>query len=267
MSSPSPAPGPTEDDAAFYRAALHDMIGLAADLARRIHAAAIAAPAIPLPGSPAPRSPAADGPAANSPPALSLEQASIALDRTARIVRRCVLLAQRLHQPQPACAPTPAPEDAEQARTAARAKIIRGVEDAIHRATRDAPARQPALAAELSERLDHPEFADDLVTRPVAELIEEIARDLGIAMQGRSFVWCRRTPADLADLAARARGPARAPGSAPGQAQAPAPGQAQARPPAEPGPLPQTAGERPGERAGESARPPPRRHPLPPAPS
>jgi len=262
MSSLNPASGPTEDDAAFYRAALHDMIGLAADLARRIHAAAIPAPVIPVLGSPAP-----DGPAANPPPALSLEQASIALDRTARIVRRCVLLAQRLHQPQPACAPTPAPEDAEPARTAARAKIIRGVEDAIHRATRDAPARQPALAAELSERLDHPEFADDLATRPVAELIEEIARDLGIAMQGRSFVWCRRTPADLADLAARARGPARAPGLA----QAQAPGQAQARAPAEPCPLAQTAGERagerPGERAGEPARPPPRRHPIPPAPS
>ena len=157
-----------EADTAFYRAALHEIIGLASDLARRIHAAA-----------------------ATPEPALTLDQASIALDRTARILRRTVLLARRLHQPAPA-------------RTAARQQVIRGVEDAIHRAARDRSDHQAALGAELQERLDRPEFEADLATRPIPELIEELARDLGVAVQGRSWVFPRRTPADIDNLLARA---------------------------------------------------------------
>ncbi len=186
MSSSHQRPG----DAEFYRAALHDIIGLAADLARRIHAAA-AAPE----------------------PTLSLDAASIALDRTARTLRRTVLLAARLDAP---------PDRADR-----RRQVIRQVEDAIFRAARDAPERRDSLAAEFEDRLDRPEFEQDLLARPVADLVQDICRDLALAtLPGARPAWRRRTPDDVARLAARAAAPPASPPPPPPR-----------QPPAEPWPL------------------------------
>lgn len=157
-------------EARLYQAALDKLIELGIDLATRIHEAAT-------------------GPE----PTLTLDQASTALDRTARTVRRTVLLARRLHD-------LPALD-----RITARRHVIRGVEDAIHRATTQTPDRRDSLSTELQERLDRPEFEADL-NRPIPDLIEELARDLGVNAQGRTYVFPRRTPIDIETLLAKARG-------------------------------------------------------------
>ncbi len=87
-------------------------------------------------------------------------------------------------------------------RTAARKRIIRDVEDTIQRKTKDDEAER--LHAELLERLDAPDLDDDIDHRPVAEIIEDICRDLGIANYPGAHPWKRRTPADIAILADRA---------------------------------------------------------------
>ena len=114
---------------------------------------------------------------------LTLEQATIAFDRVARTVRRTVLLSRRL-------AADPAP-----GRTAAaRREIIRKVEDAITRADK------PTLHAELHERLDAPELDDEIGSKPVADIVADIIRDLGLA----PGPWSRRTPASIRTLHAKA---------------------------------------------------------------
>ena len=65
------------------------------------------------------------------------------------------------------------------------------------------------LYAELRERLEDPALELDLAHRSVDDLIEEISRDLGVAVQGRSWVWRRRTPEDIATLRHRAAAPLR----------------------------------------------------------
>ena len=74
----------------------------------------------------------------------------------------------------------------------------------IHR--RATGPRAEALQAELNERLDAPEFDDDL-DRPTAEIIAEICRDLGLDDMPGSHPRKRRTPADVASLHARAARP------------------------------------------------------------
>ncbi len=177
---PTPAtPQPTpEQDAAYYRQVLHDLIDQGAALARQIHDRAAAAPT-------PERQPEADP--------------AIAFDRIARAVRRTIALARHI-----AANPAPRPQNPA-ARTAARARLIRGVEDAIHRQRRETDAEP--LYAELAERLQDPELELDLQGRPIDDLIEELCRDLGVAAQGRSYVYKRRTPTDVAALRARAAAP------------------------------------------------------------
>ena len=119
---------------------------------------------------------------------LSLEQATIAFDRVSRTVRRTVLLSRRLTA------------DPAHGRTAAaRREIIRKVEDAITRADK------PALHAELHERLDAPELDDEIGNKPVADIIADIIHDLGLdRLPGTPTPWCRRTPAEIRTLHARA---------------------------------------------------------------
>ncbi len=118
---------------------------------------------------------------------------SIAYDRTTRAVRRNIMLIQRLHDPAAA--------RAARNRTAARKRILRDVEDTIHR---EAPDRQDTLQPELLDRLDRLDLEEELDLRPVAEIITDICRDLGIASPSQSPPWKRRTPADLDLLHARA---------------------------------------------------------------
>ena len=146
------------------------MIDLGADLARLVHAEAQAA--------------------AGSDGQLVLE-ATVAFDRVARTVRRTVMLAMRLDEPVRA-----GPD-----RVAARKRIIREVEDAIQRAPGEGGED---LEGELLERLDSPDLDDDIAGRPVAEIVADILRDLGLAAMPGTRPWKRRRPEDVALLQARA---------------------------------------------------------------
>jgi hypothetical protein len=113
-------------------------------------------------------------------------------ERITRSIRRSMVMYQKLNEPQKLA---PAYN-----RVAARKQVIREVEDAIERkATGD---RAETLRIELVERLERPEFDDELATRNVGELISEICRDLGISATMHPSK--RRTPRDIAILHARA---------------------------------------------------------------
>ena len=156
--APSPTPTQEENDA-HYIGVLNTLIDQAADLATRIHAA----------------------------PADAATDPTIPFDRIARTIRRTIALARHI-------AANPKPNT----RINIRAKLIRGVEDAIHRKRHESD--QESLKTELAERLEDPALEFDLADRPVAEIIEEICRDLGINTQQRSWVFPRRTPADIQTL-------------------------------------------------------------------
>ncbi len=124
-----------------------------------------------------------------------------AYDTATRAIRRCMLVADRLEE-------IIADPDKQRAETharqaAARARIIRDVEDAIARSGYEASDRE-SLAGELYERLEHPDSIADLEGRPVHEVVRDFCRDLGLTYQGTAFAWPRRTPDDIRDLIARA---------------------------------------------------------------
>ena len=169
-------PATEAEDAAYYREVLHTLIAQGSALATRIHENATAATPT-------------DENRPNADP-------TVAFDRVARAVRRCIALARHIAA-NPA---EPAQDPAKQAAT--RARLIRGVEDAIHRQRRNDD--HDPLYAELAERLEDPALDLHLATRSVDDIINEIARDLGVAIQPRSFVWKRRTPADIRALYHRA---------------------------------------------------------------
>ncbi len=181
------------EDALYYRRVLHELIDMGIDLARAVHqhATAQADPAEP-----------ADGPDATA--ALD---AAAAFDRISRAVRRTVALARKVAEPLPPRAATGSSRD----RAAARRRIIREVEDVIQRTVSGAEAE--ALGAELSERLDAPDLEDEIDGRPVAEVIADICRDLGIAVTLGAHPWQRRTPRDIEALCASATQPRAAPSS------------------------------------------------------
>ncbi len=114
---------------------------------------------------------------------------AIDFDRVARCVRFSILLVQHLDAPA-------------RQRSAARRQIIRAVEDTIQR--HDDPHECETLHAEFVERLEGPEFGDELDNRPAADIIADICRDLGLAAMPGTHPWKRRTPADIAILRTRA---------------------------------------------------------------
>ncbi len=261
MSSTAPQPQPAPDaaqhpeDAQYYRQVLHDLIDMGTDLARRAHQQATR--------EPGPKRPAND-PAPDP---------TLAFDRLARCVRRCIALARQLAEPAPQ-----APGQAQR-RTAARKRVIRDVEDAIQRTAQGADAE--SLHAELADRLDAPDLDDDLATRPVADIIADICRDLGLATLPGTRPWKRRTPADIESLCARAarpraptvptaatrEPPARAcPGAAlsPIPARTAAPNDAPLAPLGWPRPRPGPANNRPPSRPDLRAEPAPTPNPPPP---
>lgn len=199
-------PSPHHQDTQFYRATLHELIELGTGLARDIAAQA-----------------KHDTTARASDPDAPRPDPTIAFDRIARTVRRCILMAQHIAKPvslQPAHAHA-------RAQAHAHAQVIRNVEDAIHRAR---TPNNAALQTEFRERLDAPELLEalehDLATRPIADIVEEITRDLGIAAMPGTDPFRRRTPQDLKALFARATQTGEAPHLTPGH---PAP-RPQARP-------------------------------------
>ena len=200
-----------------HRQALDDLITMGTDLARALHrqaliqaqAAQAAVPPHPAPGIP------------HEPPAAALVTLATAFDRIARAVRRCIALARKLDEPVHAT-PNPAHH-----RTAARKQVIRAVEDTIHRTAHEGD-RAEALSAELRDRLDDPDLDNDLTHRPIADIIAEIRRDLGLASPPGDHPWRRRTPANIRDLNARAAAPSR---HGPGTTQHPKQAAAQPSPP------------------------------------
>ncbi len=229
-------------DALYYRQTLHALIDRGTGFARLLHdtAQAQAAPqAAPVP-QPAAAQPV---PAYGAADPAALVSLAGAFDQVARAVRRCILLAQHLAKPT---------SDPAHHRTAARKQIIRKVEDMIQRpcsaSHRDADTIE-ALRAELHERLDAPDLDEDIQGRPVADIIQEIIRDLDLDPIPGIRPFKRRTPADVAHLNARAAAPSRRrqPGPAPQGAglQPPQPQPPQPQPPQPQPPQPQ-APEPPG---------------------
>ena len=181
--------GDHPDDTGYYKSILHELVEMAADLARIAHhqakrqaereaeAAAAAIPPIP---------------AAND----RFPDPNIAFDRIARVIRRTIALARQLEEPPK----RPTTKDATPDRIAARKRILRRVEDIIHRNAK--PADAAPLRAELRERLDAPDLEDDIDARPVADIIEDILHDLHLSHSAES--WRRRTPADIETLRTQA---------------------------------------------------------------
>ncbi len=186
------------EDAQYYRRVLHELIDMGADLARTVHRQATSQAG------------------AEDPDAAAVHETAVAFDRISRAVRRTIALARKLAEP----VPMRADAGSGQTRAAARRRILRGVEDAIQREAEGADVE--TLEAELRDRLDGPELDDAIGNRPVAEVVTDICRDLGLGTLLGNHPWKRRTPADIAALCARAARPA---GSQPdaGQPQAPVP--------------------------------------------
>ena len=196
MSSRPSRPEPTDratqrdEDAQYYRQVLHELVEMATDIARAVHRQATAAP------STAPEPAPAQAPQPDP---------TIAFDRIARTLRRTIALARKLSEPARPAPVERSTEPSHQRRAAARKQIIRAVEDTIQRETDGAEAK--ALHAELRERLDDPDLEDDLDQLPIAEIIRDICRDLGIVNLPGTHPWKRRTPQDVRDLCARAAEP------------------------------------------------------------
>ena len=210
---------PTPEDIDLYRATLHELIELGTNIARDIAAQA-----------------SRDTKALVTTPDAPRPDHTIAFDRVARTVRRCILLAQHLHT-----------NAKRSERTRARTEIIRTVDDAITAArTQD----KSTLRTELRERLDAPDLVeamdDDLATRPIPEIIRELRRDLGLANVPGCDPWPRRTPHDIRALLhdatlPSARRPPVKPSQAPGAGTPAPPPHAPAAPP-QPPPGPRSSG-------------------------
>ncbi len=133
--------------------------------------------------------------------AIEVARLGIAFERVACGLRRTAMLDDRLGKPAPASGAHPA-----RSRAAARRRIIRSVEDVIQREAEG--HRAAALAGELAERLDSPDLEDEIADRPVAEIVADICRDLGLTAAPGTRPWKRRTPAEVAALCERAARPA-----------------------------------------------------------
>jgi hypothetical protein len=161
-----------------HRDALNELIAMGMDLARLVHQHA--------------KSQAEATPDAPPDPDLIT-----AFERISRAVRRSIVLSRKLAEPV-----APAADHAPERRAAARRRIIRAVEDTIQCFAEDTDAA--SLHAEFLDRLDGPDLDDDVDHRPVADIIADICRDLGLAALPGTHPWKRRTVEDIATLCARA---------------------------------------------------------------
>ena len=125
-------------------------------------------------------------------PSSDFVPAAKAFEHISRGTRKAILLGRHLDAPL------------RTRRVAARKQIIRAVEDSIQRRAEDDEEAE-TLQVELLDRLDTLDLEEDLADRPVADIITDILRDFGLAhIPGANHPWKRRTPADVAELAARA---------------------------------------------------------------
>jgi hypothetical protein len=249
QSEPHTNPGPQAEDDQFYREILHGLINVGAELTRHLPQQAAAQAQAPQ------HDPAPQPAPAPSPDAVA--SVAIAYDRITRAVRRCIALARSLNDPaQPPKHPAPSHTVAPD-RTVARKRILRAVEDTLGRQDYDDSYRDcdptEALHAELLDRMDAPDLDRDIESRPIDDIIKDVLRDLGLAALPGTRPWKRRTPADIAELCARAAAPSCPAGSTPREPgpgpQPPSPGAAQHSPD------PQPDQREPGERAEPAATP------------
>ena len=181
--SPQPA---QPNHADYYRQVLHELIDIGADLARILHAQAKAAVAAEAPG---PAEPPSDALQPAPPPTPPLDTA---FDRIARAVRRSIMLARALDAPP---RPRPANDEAPTP-IAARRRIVRAVEDAIQAAADN--DRAEALRREAQDRLDAPDLDEDILSRPVNDIIAAICADLGLPPAPPGLRQRRPSPVDAA---------------------------------------------------------------------
>jgi hypothetical protein len=174
----------------YYLQVLHELIDMGTDLARAVH-----------------RQATADAGEGTAIAAGVAPDPTIAFDRIARTIRRTIVLARHVAEPLPERV---ASHDAHK-RIAARKQIIRAVEDAIESKAYGAAwmndEEADGLRAELMDRLDGPDLDGFDLNRPVADIIADICRDLGLAAAPGTHPWKRRTPDDVAALCARAAAP------------------------------------------------------------
>ena len=195
-----------EQDALFFRDVLHELIEIGRDHARDVHRESQTRPQ--------PTHPRAK--------TLTAIDYANAHERLSRGIRRDILLARKLAEP------IAARRTAAERRDSDRREIIRAVEDKIHRHA--GAYESGALQAEFYERLDSLDREIEIDRRPIADVIIQICRDLGLENTPATAPWKRRTPRDLAILNARAARPNPAPpipqhrtstGPAPCQARTP----------------------------------------------
>ncbi len=196
-------PGPHAAETQVHRQTLHDLIEKGADLARQLHAQAIATAAQQAKAKPLRL--VTEAPPAPPPGPDALIKIAADFDRVASAVRRSIMLAQSLDQPvQPAHGPA-------QHRPAASKRIVRAVEEAIQGPADNPDCDDPeTLHAELLDRMDAPDLDDEIADRPVPDIIKDIRRDLGLAALPGTRPRKRRTAADIAGLHARAAAPSSA---------------------------------------------------------
>ncbi len=104
-----------------------------------------------------------------------------AFERIARAVRRTVALARTLDEPVKARAVrAPGPGHA-----AARARIRREVEEVIELGVEASEAEE--LREQLRDRMERPEFEDELGSRPIEEIIAGLFQDLRLAAQAAAM--------------------------------------------------------------------------------
>ena len=188
MSTPPPSPVPAPDPADARQVAqrdrflvlLNELVDIDMDLARGIKIQAQTTP----PGD-----------------------LAIPLERLNRSVRRTMALADKYIEPL-----KPKSDRKPAEREATRKKIIRDVQDVIQRSD-ETDKEKRSLRAELLERIDAPDMADEIDHRPAKAIITDLIRDFGLAHLPGTHPWARRTPADIAILNAQAArtGPPRAP--------------------------------------------------------
>ena len=176
--APCPAEPPVSasavDHDAYYRGVLHELIEMGMDLARAAHREVVAAQE------------------AEAEAGVGAEMTG-RFERVSRCVRRSILLARTLDVPVVARGGGLA---------AGRRRVLRAVEDRIDGCAEGVVAER--LHGELLERLDGPELDEEILSRPVDEVIRDICRDLGLEDHPGLPPRKRRSPADVALLSARA---------------------------------------------------------------